>query len=136
MDASFRKVAKFPSAFLAHLVAGRLEAEGIAAFPVDDHVEGNPAGTDLFVAREHAARALEVLGSMDAEEEAQGAVEEEEPGAWEEDPPEEEAPAPSDPPRATLRCPSCGSTDVEEEPRFLPLLPARRRCLRCRTPIR
>jgi hypothetical protein len=124
---SFVKVARLGNAFQAHLVAGRLEGLGIPAVAVDDHVEGVPAGTVLWVPEADAERARRLIEADDAEE------------------PEgtpcatafsEHAPAASRPAkREPAPCPSCGSRDVDLVPRLLPFLPRRRRCLRCRTAL-
>src|SRR5687767_6955383 len=139
MDGGFVKIAKFSTPFAAHLVVGRLAAEGIRAVAVDDTIEGSPAGTNLWVPAETVERALDVVSRPEVED-PEGATPDE---AGEEiegfdDPDDDEAEDPDDdePPPApgavVARCPACGSTDIEEEMRLLPFLPAKRRCLRCR----
>jgi hypothetical protein len=125
----FSRIARFATPFEAHLAAGRLESEGIPAFPVDDYVEGVPAGTFLFVREDDANRARASLSDA-ATESAPPFV-----PILDSEPAADDRQAVSQPKPAT-RCPSCGSTDVDEMPRLLPFLPAKRRCLRCRTPLR
>src|SRR5688572_14565798 len=121
MDGGFVKIAKFSTPFTAHLVVGRLAAAGIHALAVDDTIEGNPAGTNLWVPVEAAERALDVLARPDAPDEGEAptgeagdAVEigeeiegfddpddEDEEGGLDED-------APPAPDVAVARCPACG----------------------------
>jgi hypothetical protein len=124
----FSKIARYPTPFEAHLAAGRLEAEGIPAFPVDDFVDGAPAGTLLFVREDDASRALASLSDAAAETGPPSAP------FLEPEPTVDESPH-ADRPKPASRCPECGSTDVDETARLLPFLPAKRRCLRCRTPL-
>jgi hypothetical protein len=124
----FSKIAMFSTPFEAHLAAGRLEAEGIPAFPVDDFVDGVPFGTFLFVREDDADRALASLADAATESELPSLP------TLVTGPMADERQSVSQP-KAATRCPSCGSTDVDETPRLLPFLPAKRRCLRCRTPL-